>query len=106
VVTLTEDNVRRALEDVHDPHAPVSLRAMGMLSEVRVDDDGRVELQVCIPCAACPATSAIEDHIRERLDTLEGVRAVSLTMGPHLYWDRATVDPQARSFMREFGIQI
>lgn len=105
MVTLTEDHVRRALEDVHDPHVPVSLRAMGMLSEVRVDD-GSVDVQVCVPCAACPAMSALDERIRERLAALEGVRDVTITMGPHLYWDRATVDPQARSFLREFGIQI
>lgn len=105
MVTLTEEDVRLALEDVHDPHVPVSLRAMGMLSEVRVDD-GRVDVQVCIPCAACPGTSALEERIRERLAALEGVQEVTVTMGPHLYWDRATVDPQARSFLKVFGIQL
>jgi metal-sulfur cluster biosynthetic enzyme len=105
VVTLTEDDVRRALEDVHDAHAPVSLRAMGMLSQVRVDD-GRVDVEVCIPCAACPAVSALDERIRQRLAALEGVREVTVTMGLHLFWDRTAVDPQARSLMREAGILI
>lgn len=104
-MTVTEEDVRNALEDVHDPHAPVSLRAMGMLSAVRVDD-GRVEVEVCIPCTACPATSALDARIRERLGALDGVREVTVKMGPHLYWDRTSVDPQARSFLRKFGIQL
>jgi metal-sulfur cluster biosynthetic enzyme len=105
VVTLTEDVVRGALEDVHDPHAPVSLRAMGMLAEVRVDC-GRVEVEVCIPCAACPATAMLDERIRERLGSLDGVREVAVTMGPHLPWDRTSVDPQAVSLLRGVGVQL
>ena len=104
-MTLTEDQVRDALEDVHDPHVPVSLRAMGMLSDVVVDDD-RVEVQVSVPCAACPAMSALDERVRERLALLDGVREVTVTMGPHLPWSRETVDPEARSFLKKSGILI
>lgn len=105
MVTLTEDQVRVALEDVHDPHVPISLGAMGMLSDVVVTD-GCVDVKVSVPCTACPAMSALDERVRERLALLEGVREVTVTMGPHLPWDREKVDAQARSLLRKSGILI
>ena len=102
---VTEQQVRTALEDVHDAHVPVSLRGMGMLSRVQVDA-GRVEVEVSIPCMACPATSYLAEQVRERVLAVTGVHSVEITMGPHLFWDRDDVDPAARALMRAHGIQL
>ena len=44
----SKEDVVEALEAVHDPHVPVSLRRMGMLREIDIADDGVVTVQVCI----------------------------------------------------------
>lgn len=94
-----------ALENVHDPHVPVSLRRMGMLSGVEVTG-GHVDVEVCIPCMACPAADFITDQVREQVLAIEGVTSVDVTPGFHLYWDRESVDPRARELMRTAGIQL
>lgn len=103
--TIAREDIVAALEDVHDAHVPVSLRSMGMLSDVRIEG-GDVFVQVCIPCMACPAASYLTDQIRDRLLEIENVMSVEVEIGWHLPWDRSAVDDQARSLMRAGGLQI
>jgi metal-sulfur cluster biosynthetic enzyme len=105
VSTITKDEVLAVLEEVHDAHVPASLRSMGMLSDVRIND-GNVYVEVCIPCMACPAASHLTNQIRDRLLAVDGVESVEVETGYHLYWDREAVDEQTRALMRANGIQI
>lgn len=105
ISTAARDEAVAALEDVHDAHVPVSLRAMGMLSDVQVEG-GHVRVELCLPCMACPAASYLTSRVRERLLALGGVTTVEVAVAWHVPWNRDSVDPSARSLMRAHGIQI
>ena len=103
---ITRDEAIEALECVHDAHVPVSLRRMGMLGDVTVDTEGRVEVQMCLPCMACPAISHLSTRIEQALEGRDGVTSVAVTPAWHLQWERDSVDPDARALMRAHGIQL
>ena len=42
----SKDDIMQALEVVHDPHVPVSLRRKGMLREINITQDGIVNVQI------------------------------------------------------------
>ena len=102
----TEEAVRAALEEVHDPHVPVSLRRMGMLREVEIAADGVVRVQLCVPCLGCPGLSMLRDRVEDAVGALPGVTRVEIDEGFHLRWTREMVEPATRQLMRDNGIQI
>ena len=73
---LILEDVVAALECVNDPHVPVSLRRMGMLREIAIEEDGTVRVQVCIPCMGCPGAGMIREGVREAVMALPGVTSV------------------------------
>lgn len=95
-----------ALEAVHDPHVPVSLRRMGMLREIDIADDGVVTVQVCIPCMGCPGAGMLRESVREAVQTLAGVNKVVVEEGWHLPWSREMIEPEVQEMMRANGIQV
>ena len=95
-----------ALEAVHDPHVPVSLRRMGMLREIDIADDGVVTVQVCIPCMGCPGAGMLREGVREAIQTLPGVNKVVVEEGWHLPWSREMIEPEVQEMMRANGIQV
>ena len=102
----SRQDVIEALEAVHDPHVPVSLRRMGMLREIEVSDDGVVRVQVCIPCMGCPGAGMLREGIREAVMALPGVRETVVEEGWHLPWSRDMIDPEVQDMMRANGIQV
>lgn len=101
-----KDDLVDALEAVHDPHVPVSLRRMGMLREVEIDRTGAVRVAVCVPCMACPGAGMIRDGVRSALMKVKGVREVEVDLGWHLPWSTDMVEPEVKDLMRANGIQI
>lgn len=102
----SREQVTEALEAVHDPHVPVSLRRMGMLREIEVSENGLVSVQVCIPCMACPGAGMLREAIRTSVMALEGVTDVVVEEGWHLPWTRDMIEPEVRDMMRANGIQV
>ena len=102
----SKDDVVQALEAVHDPHVPVSLRRMGMLREIDIADNGVVSVQVCIPCMGCPGAGMLRENVREAVQSLEGVTDVVVEEGWHLPWSRDMIEPDVQEMMRANGIQV
>lgn len=64
----TPDAVRALLEAVTDPEIPVlTIGDLGILRDVQVDDAGGVTVVITPTYTGCPAMSAIDLAIRERL---------------------------------------
>ena len=72
----SKEDIVEALEAVHDPHVPVSLRRMGMLRDIEIDADGDVRFRCASPawdarvsacfaktfvkqCCQCPALKVL-----------------------------------------------
>ncbi len=104
-MTATIEQVHEALERVNDPHVPVSLRRMGMVRDVTLED-GVVTVQLCVPCMACPGVGLLHHQIKEALNGVDGVSEVVIEDGWHLNWTREMIEPDVRDLMRANGIQI
>ena len=102
----SKEDIMQALESVHDPHVPVSLRRMGMLREINITQDGIVNVQICIPCMGCPGVGMLRENIRDAVITLPGVTDVIVEDGWHLQWSRDMIEPEVQDMMRVNGIQV
>lgn len=102
---VDRETVVCSLEHVNDPHVPVSLRRMGMLDAVIVQD-GLVTVRVTVPCLGCPAVDTLKDQIRQTVGALDGVRSVRVETLWGAQWQRQDVDPTAHPILRKYGLQI
>ena len=100
------ERVFSALEEVHDPHVPVSLRRMGMIAAVDVAPDGHVLVRTRMPCIACPGSAIIREEIQAAVGKLDGVTQVDVAIAWEKPWHRDLVDEEVRELMRVNGIQI
>lgn len=103
---MTAEEVRVALLAVNDPHIPVSLEKMGMVRDVKISESGVVDVELAIPCLACPGVSMLKQAVKDAIGGLEGVSGVNVLEGWHHDWTTQAIDPLARQQMRQFGIQV
>lgn len=103
---MTERQVWDRLETVNDAHVPVSLRRMGMIEGVDISGERNVTVRLAIPCLACPALSMMCDQIRSAVGAIDDIGEVVIDSSGIGSWSRDRVDPSAKPFMRQFGLQI
>jgi ring-1,2-phenylacetyl-CoA epoxidase subunit PaaD len=92
------------LDAVCDPEIPVlTIRDLGILRDVRVADDGVLEVIITPTYSGCPAMSAIEVNIRAALQEagIETARVVSVLKPA---WTTDWMTEAGRQKLRAFGI--
>lgn len=95
-----EKNIVMALRQVHDPEIPVNVYDLGLIYEIKVDDNHKAFIKMTLTAPNCPmADQLLEDIYDVVLDvpTIEDV-AIELTFDPP--WDRTRMSEEA---MLELG---
>jgi phenylacetate-CoA oxygenase PaaJ subunit len=93
------------IDEIPDPHLPVSLVEMGMIYDVR-KDGGDVTVEMTFPCMGCPAYDMIQSDIESMLTVEESVDSVDIDIVWDPVWSKDMLTPEVREKMREAGISL
>jgi ring-1,2-phenylacetyl-CoA epoxidase subunit PaaD len=101
---LTRERAWQAAASVLDPEVPVlTIDDLGILRDVSVEDDGRVEVAITPTYSGCPAMDAIRADVEAALHS-GGFRDVSVRMVLSPAWTTDWMSDDGRRKLHEFGI--
>lgn len=107
--TEFEAEIWANLDEIPDPHIPVSLVEMAMIYDVTVEHGpagADVLVEMTFPCMGCPAYDMILDDIRGCLRTMRGVASVDVDVVWSPIWEKSMLTPEVREKLRESGIAL
>ncbi|MDJ1433284.1 iron-sulfur cluster assembly protein [Halostagnicola sp. A-GB9-2] len=93
------------IDEIPDPHIPVSLVEMGMIYDVEAID-GRVTVEMTYPCMGCPAYDMIQNDINSCLSLTDGVDDVDVEVVWDPVWSKDMLSEPVREKMRKSGISL
>ena len=93
-MSVTSEQVRRALEDVYDPELGLSVIALGLVYGVDIADGG-VRITMTLTTPDCPIHGAMLEWVRQAVLALPGVEDVRVivTFDPPWTPDRMRLEP-------------
>jgi metal-sulfur cluster biosynthetic enzyme len=101
-VTVTEEAVRAALAEVHDPELPVSVVDLGLVRGVDIAGD-QVTVRMTFTSIACPCTDVIKEDVGARLSALDGVGSVRVEE-VFERWSREDMTDEGRLILRTLAV--
>ncbi|MDS0295526.1 metal-sulfur cluster assembly factor [Halogeometricum luteum] len=107
--TAFEEEIWANLDEIPDPHIPVSLVEMAMIYDVHVEQNAGgadVRVEMTFPCMGCPAYDMILDDVRACLRTMAGVDDVDVDVVWSPVWEKSMLTQDVREKMRESGIAL
>jgi FeS assembly SUF system protein len=78
-----KEKVIALLRDVYDPEIPVNIFELGLVYDVRVDENGVVGIVMTLTSPMCPVAEILPMEIDAKTREIEGVRDVWID----LVWD-------------------
>lgn len=103
--TPFEQHLWDVVDEIPDPHIPVSLVEMAMIYEIKAED-GDVIVEMTYPCMGCPAYDMIQNDIESCLTVLDGVDTVDVEVVWDPVWSKDMLTDEVREKMRESGISL
>ncbi len=94
--TKIEERIVDVLKTVYDPEIPVNIYDLGLIYRVEVNDDGIVDIDMTFTAPSCPAADFILEDVRQKVDTIEGVKSANVNLVFEPEWDKSMMTEEAR----------
>ena len=93
---VTEAAVIEKLKTVFDPEIPVNIYEIGLIYEIDIKDDGKVNILMTLTSPNCPVAESMPLEVKYTVETIEGVSEaeVELTFDPP--WDMEMLSDEAK----------
>jgi ATP-binding protein involved in chromosome partitioning len=99
--TPSVEMVRKALSGVHDPEINKPITDLGMVKDVVVHPDGRVDVAVYLTVAACPLRDRITSDVTAAVAAVPGVASVRVELDVMSEEQRTTLRRSLRGTAEE-----
>jgi len=78
-----EDQIVARMREIYDPEIPVDIYEMGLIYEINVAEDGKVDIIMTLTTPHCPVAETMPGDVQIRALDVDGVRDVNVD----LVWD-------------------
>ena len=94
--TKIEERIVDVLKTVYDPEIPVNIYDLGLIYKIDVKDDNDVDIDMTFTAPSCPAADFILEYVRQKVDSLEGVKNAVVNLVFEPTWDQSMMTEEAR----------
>ena len=98
-----ERDIIMALRQVYDPEIPVNVYDLGLIYEVKVDDDHNVSIQMTLTAPNCPMADYVVEQVRAAVADVPGVVSVNVDLVWEPVWDKSRMSEEA---LVELGLDM
>lgn len=75
-----ESKIVNALKSVYDPEIPVSIYEMGMIYEIRVDENFIAHITMTVTAPNCPVAETLPIEVHNKVKEIEGINDVDVKL--------------------------
>ena len=90
-----ERDIIMALRQVYDPEIPVNVYDLGLIYEIRVDDDHNVYIQMTLTAPNCPMADYVVDQVKTAVEDVPGVVSARIDLVFEPVWDKNRMSEEA-----------
>ena len=94
--TAIEERIVDILKTVYDPEIPVNIYDLGLIYKIDVKEDATVDIDMTFTAPTCPAADFILEDVRQKVDTLEGVKGATVNLVFEPAWDQSMLSNEAK----------
>jgi FeS assembly SUF system protein len=73
-----EKSVMTALSEVYDPEIPVNINELGLIYEIKINDDSSVFILMTMTAPNCPVAESLPVEVKDKVKSIPGVKDVQV----------------------------
>ena len=90
-----EKDIVDVLKNTFDPEIPVNVYDLGLIYKIDVDDYNQVDIVMTLTAPNCPMADELLLEIKQKVEGVEGVKAVNISLTFDPPWDKSLMSEEA-----------
>jgi len=95
-IRIYEQAVLNALKSIYDPEIPVNIYDLGLIYEVKVNEDFTVKITMTLTAPNCPEAESLPVEVGNRVNAIEGIKSVEVEIVFDPPWDKDMMSEEAK----------
>lgn len=91
-----ENQVVEMLKTIYDPEIPVDIFELGLIYEVKIDEDKNVEIEMTLTSPNCPVAETMPKEVEDKVAAVEGVKSSKVNIVFDPPWDKDMMSEEAK----------
>jgi FeS assembly SUF system protein len=91
-----EKEIIQRLKTCYDPEIPVDIYELGLIYEIKIDDEFNVYLKMTLTSPMCPVAESLPPEVREKVKSVKGVKDVYIDLVWNPPWDKDMMSDLAK----------
>ena len=90
-----ERDIIMALRQVYDPEIPVNVYDLGLIYEIKVNEEHEVYIQMTLTAPNCPMADYVMEQVKTAVEDVPGVVSVKIDLVFEPVWDKSRKSEEA-----------
>ena len=95
LIMKIERDIIMALRQVYDPEIPVNVYDLGLIYEIKVNDEHEVYIQMTLTAPNCPMADYVMEQVKTAVEDVPGVVSVNIDLVFEPVWDKSRMSEEA-----------
>ena len=92
---MLERDIILALRQVYDPEIPVNIYDLGLIYEIKVDEEHKVYIQMTLTAPNCPMADYVVEQVKDAVKDVPGGLDVEVELVFEPVWDKSRMSEEA-----------
>jgi FeS assembly SUF system protein len=84
------------LKTIYDPEIPVDIFELGLIYEVRIDEEQQVEIDMTLTSPNCPVAETLPKEVEDKVASVEHVKSAKVNIVFDPPWDKDMMSEEAK----------
>ena len=91
-----EDKIINVLKAIFDPEIPVDIYELGLIYEIKIDDEFNTEIIMTLTSPNCPVAESLPKEVDDKVGEVHGVKTSKVNIVFDPPWDKDMMSEEAK----------
>jgi FeS assembly SUF system protein len=92
---IVEKNIVLALKQVYDPEIPVNIYDLGLVYEIKVDENKKAYIKMTLTAPNCPMVDELLQDVHDAVSDVPNISDVAIELVFDPPWDKSRMSEEA-----------
>ncbi|MBL4623787.1 MAG: DUF59 domain-containing protein [Flavobacteriales bacterium] len=90
-----ENTIIEVIKTVYDPEIPVDVFEMGLIYEIKIDEEANVQIIMTLASPSCPVAESLPQEVKDKVAGINDVKSAEIELTFEPPWEKDMMSEEA-----------